>query len=132
MKDEPMNRTLSKADFVSEAFTAYVECLLWSALNWTDDGPSTFDDFDIDSFDADALAALRAEFARVIDHVWVMVRTMDPGQVGHDVWLTREHHGVGFWDRGLGRLGDILTERVQSYGEVNVWVGDDGLLYVDA
>lgn len=23
----------------------------------------------------------------------------DPTQVGHDLWLTRNHHGAGFWDR---------------------------------
>ena len=23
----------------------------------------------------------------------------DPAQVGHDLWLTRNGHGVGFWDR---------------------------------
>ncbi|AON97513.1 hypothetical protein SEA_CHEWYVIII_93 [Rhodococcus phage ChewyVIII] len=28
---------------------------------------------------------------------------------GHDLLLTRDHHGVGFWDRGLGELGEYLT-----------------------
>ena len=26
----------------------------------------------------------------------------DEAQAGHDFWLTRNGHGVGFWDRGLG------------------------------
>lgn len=36
---------------------------------------------------------------------------------GHDLLLTRDHHGVGFWDRGLGELGEYLTERAESIGE---------------
>lgn len=35
---------------------------------------------------------------------------------GHDLLLTRDHHGVGFWDRGLGELGEYLTERAESIG----------------
>ena len=30
-------------------------------------------------------------------------------QIGHDLWLTRQGHGAGFWDRGLPN-GDKLTE----------------------
>ena len=40
-------------------------------------------------------------------------------QFGHDFYLTREHHGTGFWDRGLGDLGEYLTEQCQTYGEAN-------------
>lgn len=46
-------------------------------------------------------------------------------QFGHDYYLTREGHGAGFWDRGLGELGQYLTN-------VSKWAGaaddlsDDG------
>jgi len=40
---------------------------------------------------------------------------------GHDFWLTRQGHGVGFWDRsreGLPEaLGDLLTEQAKLFGE---------------
>lgn len=29
---------------------------------------------------------------------------------GHDLWLSSRGHGTGFWDRGLGDLGDRLHE----------------------
>lgn len=38
-------------------------------------------------------------------------------QIGHDFWLTRNHHGAGFWDRGLGLVGDTLTELAHSFGD---------------
>jgi len=35
---------------------------------------------------------------------------------GVDFWLTRNHHGAGFWDRDLGELGDRLTEAANLCG----------------
>jgi len=30
--------------------------------------------------------------------------------IGHDLYFTSAGHGVGFWDRDLGELGDKLSE----------------------
>lgn len=48
---------------------------------------------------------------------------------GGDFWLTRNGHGVGFWDRGLGEEGEALTEAADKFGPLDVYEGDDGLLY---
>lgn len=48
---------------------------------------------------------------------------------GHDFWLTRNGHGAGYWDRGLGEVGDKLTEAAKTFGEADLYVGDDGLIY---
>ncbi len=55
-------------------------------------------------------------------------------QAGHDFWLTRCGHGAGFWD-GDWRDGDDrarekrLTDRAHAFGNVDLYVGDDGLIY---
>lgn len=51
--------------------------------------------------------------------------------LGHDLWLTRNGHGAGFWDRGLGTLGDRLSEAARSLGEAQAIVLDDGEETVD-
>lgn len=38
---------------------------------------------------------------------------------GHDFWLTRVGHGAGFWDRGMGELGDRLTDACKPYGSAD-------------
>ena len=39
-------------------------------------------------------------------------------QNGHDFWLTRNRHGVGFWDRGYPKeVGDWLTKASEAFGE---------------
>lgn len=53
-------------------------------------------------------------------------------QAGHDFWLTRNGHGAGFWDRGLGDIGERLTAACgwrTDFPEVNLYLGDDGKIY---
>lgn len=52
------------------------------------------------------------------------------GAAGHDFWFTRNHHGVGFWDRELGAIGDRLTETAHVMGESYAYLGDNGLVYL--
>lgn len=50
-------------------------------------------------------------------------RGYDEEQAGHDFWLTRNHHGAGYWDRKElyeGGIGDKLTEACRAAGEVYV------------
>jgi hypothetical protein len=54
---------------------------------------------------------------------------MDSEQAGHDFWLTRNGHGAGYWDRGLGERGERLTDACRPYGEYSIYVGDDSRIY---
>lgn len=45
------------------------------------------------------------------------------GQFGHDLALTRNRHGAGFWDRGLGDAGYVLTDWAHMLGELQVFHG---------
>lgn len=48
----------------------------------------------------------------------------DAKAAGRDFWFTRNGHGVGFWDRDLGDIGDQLSEIAREFGEVNASFGD--------
>ncbi len=54
----------------------------------------------------------------------------EPSQHGYDFWLTRNGHGVGFWDRGYGEVGEKLTANAQKFTECEVYLGDDGKAYL--
>ena len=45
-------------------------------------------------------------------------------QAGHDFWYTRNGHGVGYWDRGLGSLGDDLSDACKTWPERSLYVAD--------
>lgn len=52
--------------------------------------------------------------------------------VAHDFWLTRNRHGAGFWDGDYPKpLGEQLTELAQSFGECNLYIGDDKKFYIE-
>lgn len=48
-------------------------------------------------------------------------------QIGHDFMLTRNGHGTGFWDRGLGDIGDVLTANCKPYGDWVLEADDDNI-----
>lgn len=49
-------------------------------------------------------------------------------QFGHDLTLTRNRHGAGFWDRGLGSIGVRLTDAAHNLGEADLYPTEDGQL----
>lgn len=49
---------------------------------------------------------------------------------GQDFWLTRNGHGCGFWDGDWEEIaGQLLTKSAHSFGEFNLYVGGDDLIY---
>lgn len=41
---------------------------------------------------------------------------------GHDFWLTRNHHGAGYWDRGYpSDLGRLISEAAHSFGDASLY-----------
>jgi hypothetical protein len=103
-------------------------CLVWQATD--DDG----DSLESAGWEAsDIVAASVTEFAQDLADFWhgnhPDLQGLNPEQVGHDFVLTRNGHGAGFWDRGLGELGDRLTAMCRPYGTFDLYVGDDGKLY---
>jgi hypothetical protein len=57
------------------------------------------------------------------------VEGLDPGDVGHDLWLTSHGHGAGFWDRGYEYArGQRLTKRAELE-QTDVYIGGDGLAH---
>ena len=113
---------------------AYVECSTWSS---TDDNGEPLDSLpavteaysQLDAFDETAKEQMLVDCQAFIDANMGDLQNLDPVQAGHDFWLTRNHHGAGFWARGLGELGDRLSWAAREFGEVELYVGDDGLLY---
>ena len=54
-------------------------------------------------------------------------------RAGQDFWLTRNGHGCGFWDGDWAEpAATKLTEASKAFGEVSLYIGDDGLIYACA
>lgn len=123
-----------------------ITALWWSS---TDDGGNDLDsNWGVEDIAPETVASMRADvadFLHLIERerpgVWEdmngTVWSEEPGadgagQVGHDLWLTRNGHGTGFWDRYWGgtlpryvELGDFLAHWAKTLGESHLYVGDD-------
>lgn len=73
--------------------------------------------------------AFQAEAKPILDAAYLSGYTET--QAGHDFWFTRNGHGVGYWcrDELTDEQGDSLSDIARRAGEVDLYEGDDGLLY---
>lgn len=113
---------------LDEFTRAYLVAALWSS---TDSSGEPLDsNYDLDdiaqAWRAQAIADCRA-FQRAnrsdLTAAYAMYRKSEwtpQAQAGHDFWLTRNGHGAGFWDRGLGQLGETLTAAAKACGTVDI------------
>jgi hypothetical protein len=52
-------------------------------------------------------------------------------RAAHDFWLTRNGHGAGFWDGDWPEpMAGQLTAIAHGFGECDLYVGDDGEIYL--
>lgn len=110
----------------------YTDCMLWF------DSPKDDHDEGIENFGLSELLTeyIDRDIKLFIDTAGELIReaatvdNYDLGNIGHDLWLTRNGHGAGLWDGDLPEeLGQRLTDIAKSMGNVDLYVGDDGYLY---
>ena len=71
--------------------------------------------------------ANEADLDEYCEHVEIVDGDSPEAYAGHDFYLTRAGHGVGYWDRRMGELGERLTEAVKRTGYVeNPYLRADG------
>jgi len=106
---------------------AYIEAALWASL---DDKETPLDDnYGVDDISGETLSQIVEDCSAFQAANWDdIVNNLE--RAGHDFWLTRNHHGAGFWDGDWPEdVGKRLTDDSHAYGGVDLYVGDDGLIY---
>lgn len=140
-----MNNDFS-ADAIATIVKHALDALLWSEGEiYGEDGEPTLESWDETYDESDATDELRAELfaavawldtadigedetlAKYRDAAHAYVEALGLEQFGHDMTLTRNHHGAGFWDRGLGEIGDVLTEWAHGLGSLHVFHGSGSI-----
>lgn len=95
--------------------------LLWS------DGRESGEIWDIAKGDRLRIAKDVLVFLSGIDPDDVpLVKAIGMGQIGHDITLTRNGEGSGFWSRGHGSMGDRLSKLAESLLPANIDEQEDG------
>ena len=121
-------------DNIDVMLDGYIETALWSSLD--DDNNSMDDNHSRDNLDPESDKEMRADCQKFLEDAVDLLEKipdLDYSLVGHEFWLTRNHHGAGFWDspeRWGGRdNADALTDLANKMGERYLYVGDDETVY---
>lgn len=119
-------------EYITTMVDSYIEAALWATSDTRPEDPEDAtprpldDDFDASDLTSTARDSIESDCEQFATDNWADLKDMDPGQAGHDFLLTRDGHGAGFWDRGLGDKGDRLTAACKPWGESGLYVGDSG------
>lgn len=105
-------------DKLDDFTRAYMECALWSS---TDDNGQNFDEYPVEDLHQKTWNEMVADCRDFQELHAELLENIEPSQAGHDFWLTRNHHGAGFWDRGLGDVGAKLTAIARAYGDIDLY-----------
>jgi hypothetical protein len=127
-----MSKRLTKSELWSiisgsRFMQAYIQ-----AVEWTEEGSEDLPkDWDWADLNRDSLIRLVSDcknFLYVVDTNGIFRFTDQycEARAGHDFWLTRNGHGTGFWDRGLGEAGDKLSEIAHAFGQSYLYFTDSG------
>jgi hypothetical protein len=116
----------------------YLTAALWSSTD--DEGEPLDAQFDTDDIAPETLEQMTSD----CDLFWTQCReqiTCDDGptgphgtsqieMAGHDFWLTRCGHGAGFWNGDWPEPhSTILDEAARAFGNVDLYIGDDGKVW---
>jgi hypothetical protein len=151
---EKMTETVAvtEPEGLDEFLDAYVTAALWSSTDNADD--SGGEPLDKNYYESDiapeTLARMRADCIAFLVHklggrlIGIAERLEAEGRwslpggakcsvmayAGHDLWLTRNGHGCGYfdgdWPEGIGGGMDKLAH---DFGTIDLYVGDDGLIH---
>ena len=115
---------MSEREFIA----GYIEAALWSSTD--EEGEPLDEQYDVSDFDDESLEDMEKDARDFYEANYGILTENDDDVNGHNFWLTRNGHGAGFWDGDYPEYGDELTDNSKAYGEVYLYVGDDGRVYV--
>jgi thioredoxin reductase (NADPH) len=130
---------------MDEFTEAYIRALLWSSTDESDPeggggrpmdenySESDFAPATLEAVERDCAAFQKAN-AKLLAKAYKVGRNNEggkytPANAGHDLALSRNGHGAGYFDRDLGTVGDKLQDAATELGEFQLYVGDDGKVY---
>lgn len=141
MTDTP---TIPDAIEIEQAAGGYIEAAFWAS---TDDEGTPLDDAAYTDKESDGLrdeltghvrGFISANYA--LCKAAMEARGYSWARLGHDLWLSRNGHGCGFWDRRelevpspsnpQETLGDALHNLAKALRTADLYVGDDGKVYL--
>ena len=109
---------------IDEILKEYLVGALWS---------NDFDDKSISDIADSSIDDARKEITWFVNSAGKYIDKIPNDEIGHDIWLTRNGHGTGFWDRGYSdKKTELLKHLCKLLGTADAYIGDDDKIYIDS
>lgn len=118
-------------DYIKKATNAYIEAMFFTdEYSLEEQDPNV--ELGINNLSEDSIIDAYQDVKQFVDKVGKEVYTLDPVDVGHNIWYTRNYHGVGFWDTSEFEevIGKKMTDVCKEMGEIYSYVGDEGMIHL--
>lgn len=127
---------------IDEIYNGFISAMLWATIdqNISDEThlDSNYGIYDVDKDTEQAIKNRIEDFIsenyEILDEIQINEDiSISEEQIGHDLFLTTQGHGVGFWDRGYGYNGELLTKECKKFFDDSMYAyaGDDGKIYFE-
>jgi len=112
---------------LGEMVRGYLKCALFTTETEGDQWGEiyTVDDFEYHSVILAREIVWKFCDLNLVDVFTLLEKGFDNFDIGCDLWYTQNGHGVGFWDRGTGEIGERLTEYCRHFPERSVVSPDE-------
>jgi hypothetical protein len=97
---------------INQIIHHYLHCALWT---------EELDSFQLEDIHAKSVTQALADCNKFVEKAGSLLDNLTEEQIGHDFWLSRNGHGAGYWDRGLGEVGDKLTAICKEFKGMDVF-----------
>lgn len=100
---------------LDEIVRGYVECALWTG---------EFDNYTAKDLSSDAKEKMRKDCEEFYNKNKYLVdeHNVDGEHFGHDLWLSRNGHGTGFFDGDYGKECEPLQSNARKMGECYLYM----------
>lgn len=120
---------------LEEFIKAYIEAMIFTESG-EDDSPLEGATGDESEFDPKTLADIKKDCREFVERhsndieTSCLTKERPYAQAGHDFWMNRNGHGVGFWEKEdwEAEAGERLNQASEEYGEVD-YIFDEGVIY---
>jgi hypothetical protein len=85
-------------------------------------------ELNIHNFSDNSVLKAYEDIKKFLEYAGDAVEDIDENQLGHDLWLTRNHHGAGFFDHGYDDdIEKVLMDSAHKLGEEYIYSYDGKL-----
>lgn len=125
---------MTKKQKLAEALLGYMTAALWSSYNPDNESEEYLDqNYSVQDITESTKKLMEKDVSKFINkNLDALEKSgLNWEQIGHDFWLTRHHHGAGFWDKSrclTAKLGKELSDAAQKFKEFHLWVDNDEII----